>query len=74
MYLVTGTRPDLTSAISCLTQFSSALNKQYVVALKCCLPYIEEIWCLTLLFSYGVEIFIIGFSNSDYHMCINSRQ
>jgi hypothetical protein len=43
MYLVTGTRPDLTSAISCLTQFSSALNKQYVVALKCYLPYIEEI-------------------------------
>jgi hypothetical protein len=74
MYLVTGTRPDLTFAISFLTQFSSTPNKQHVVAVKCCLPYIKGTRHLTLLFSYGSEIFIPGFSDSDYGNYINSRR
>jgi hypothetical protein len=37
IYLVTGTRPNLTFTISFLAQCSSAPNKQYVVAVKCSL-------------------------------------
>jgi hypothetical protein len=73
MYLVTGTRPDLTFTISFLAQFSSALNKQHVVAVKCCLQYIKGKWHLTLLFPYGGEMIITRFSDSNYGNCIDSR-
>jgi hypothetical protein len=72
MYLVTGTYPDITLAISFLAQFFSTPNKQYVGAVKRYLRYIEKIWHLTLLFSYGGEMFIAGFSDSDYGNCIDN--
>jgi hypothetical protein len=74
MYLVTGTWPDLTFAISFLAQFSSAPNKQHVIAVKCCLRYIKGTQHLTLLFPYSSEMFIAGFSDPDYGNCIDSRQ
>jgi hypothetical protein len=74
MYLVTSTWPDLTFVISVLMQFSSALNKQYLVAVKCYLQYIKATWNLTLLFPYSCEIFIARFRDSDYGNCIDSRQ
>jgi hypothetical protein len=65
MYLVTGTRPDLTFAISFLTQFSCTPNKQHVAVVIRCLRYIKGCWHLDLLFSYSGEMFIAGISDSD---------
>jgi hypothetical protein len=73
IYLVTCTRFNLTLAISFLEQFLSASQKQYVAAVTLSLRYIKGTWDLTLLFPYGCEIFIAGFSDSDYSTCIDSR-
>jgi hypothetical protein len=74
MYLITGTRRDLTFAISFLAQFSSAQNKKHVTVVKCCLRYIKGTRHLTLLFPYGGEMFIARFSDSNYGNCIDSRR
>jgi hypothetical protein len=74
MYLVTGTRPDLTFPISILTQLSSPPNKQHVAAVKRCLRYIKRTRHLTLLFFHGILMFITRFSDSDYGNCIDSRR
>jgi hypothetical protein len=74
MYLVTGTQPDLTFAISFLAQFFSAPNKQHIAVVKCCLQYIKGTRHLTLLFPYGGKMFIARFSDTNYDNCIDSRQ
>jgi hypothetical protein len=74
MYLVIGTRPDVTFWISFLAQFYSAPNKLHVAAVKCCHPYIKGTRHLTFLFLYGGTMFITGFSDSDYGNCIDSRR
>jgi hypothetical protein len=72
MYLVTTSQPDLTLAISFLSQFPSTPNKEHVVPAKSCLRYIKGTLLLTLGFPYRVQIFIPRFSNSDYGNCIES--
>jgi hypothetical protein len=74
MYLVTGTRPDLTFAISCLSQFSSAPNKSHVVAVKRCLRYIKGTRNLGLVFPYYDDFYVAGFSDSDYGNCVDTRR
>jgi hypothetical protein len=74
MYLVTGTRPNLTFAISCLSQFSSAPNKSHVAAVKRCLRYIKGTRNLALLFPYYDDFDIAGFSDSDYGNCVDIRR
>jgi hypothetical protein len=58
MYLVTGTRPNLTFAISCLSQFSSAPNKSHVAAIKRCLRYIKGTRNLALVFPYHDDFYV----------------
>jgi hypothetical protein len=74
MYLVTGTRPDLTFAISCLLQFSSAPNKSPVTAVKRCFRYITRTRNLALVFPYHDDFYIAGFSDSDYGNCVDTRR
>jgi hypothetical protein len=74
MYLVTGTRPDLTFAISCLSQFSSAPNKSHVAAVKRCLRYIKGTRNLALVFPYHDDFYVAGFSDSDYGNCVDTRR
>jgi hypothetical protein len=74
MYLVTGTRPDLTFAISYLSQFSSAPNKSHVAAVKRCLRYIKGTRSLALVFPYHDDFYVAGFSDSDYGNCVDIRR
>jgi hypothetical protein len=74
MYLVTGTRPDLTFAISCLSQFSFAPNKSHVAAVKRCLRYIKGTRNLALVFPSHDDFYVAGFSNSDYGNCVDTRR
>jgi hypothetical protein len=72
MYLVTGTRPELTLAVSCLLQFSSAPNNTHVAAVKCCLWYIKGTRNLALVFPYHDDFYVAGFSDSDYGTCVDT--
>jgi hypothetical protein len=74
MYLVTGTRPDLTFAISCLSQLSSAPNKTHVAAVKRYLRYIKGTRNLGLVFPYHDDFYVAGFSDSDYGNCGDTRR
>ena len=74
MYLVTCTRPDLTFVVSYLSQFSNAPNKQHFTAAKRCFRYLIATKDLTLRYRYGVDLFLEGFSDSDYGNCIDTRR
>jgi hypothetical protein len=74
MYLVTGPRPDLTFAISCLSQFSSAPNKTHLAAVKRCLRYIKGTRNLAIVFPFHHDLYVAGFSDSDYGKCVDTRR
>jgi len=65
MYLVIGTRPDLTYTVSALSQFSSKPTTQHMGILKQVLRYLKGTKNLTLIYRKS-EVTLSGYSDSDY--------
>jgi len=63
MYLVTGIRPNLISALS---QFASQPTKTHMGALKQVLHYLKSTRSLKLTYNQKAGIDLAGYSDADY--------
>jgi len=66
MYLVIGTRPDLSFTVSALSQFSSKPTKAHMGALKQVLRYLKGMRDLKLTYTCNPDIALAGYSDADF--------
>lgn len=74
LYLVQGTRPDLTFAISNVSQFNNNPGKAHWQAIKRILRYIKGTSKMKLEYSKDANSKIVGFSDSDWGGCTDDRR
>lgn len=74
MYLSVGTRPDITHAVSVLSQFNSNFGTIHWNAAKRVLRYLKSTMHLKLHFQKKNTIAIKGYADADYGACLNDRR
>ena len=72
MYLVTGTRPDLTYTISFLAQFSSCPTEHHIKAAQPLFRYVNDTRNLDLVYLYTKTKAIDVYVDADFAGCIDT--
>ena len=71
MYLSVSTRPDVSSAVSCLARFTFKPTKQHRTALKHLFRYLKHTMKYGILYTKEGVCECIGFSDADWAASIN---
>ena len=74
MWLQVATRPDLAYSVNKLVCFTHNPGKAYWIALKHTLRYIKGMINYGIMYKGGGELEPIGYVDSDYAGCKNTRQ
>ena len=74
MYAQTYTRPDISFAIGMLGRYQSNLGMDHWKAVKKVLRYLQDTKDYLLTYRRSDYLKVIGYSDSDYAGCVNSRK
>jgi hypothetical protein len=74
IYLMTGTRPDISWTVSKLSQFLENYDESHVTATKRVLRYIKNTIMYSLLFSRNTDSQLTGYCDADWAGDINDRR
>ena len=74
MYLAVGTRPDISYAVSKLTQFLDCYRHSHWAAALRVVRYLKGTRTLSLLLGNSSTISLVGFSDSSYADCLDTRR
>ena len=73
-YAAIATRPDLSTAVGKLAQFMKNPSAEHWVAIKRVLRYVKGTLNLGLRFTYSESFKLVGYSDSDWAGCVDSRK
>lgn len=74
MYLSVGTRPDITHAVSVLSQFNNNFGTVHWNAAKRVLRYLKGTMHIKLHFQKTNTFKLCGYADADYGACLNDRR
>jgi len=73
MYLSVCTRPDISQAVSCLSQFKNCSTKEHLNAAKHVIAYLKGTLSYGLFFKKGNSV-LTGFADADFAGCLIDRK
>ena len=73
MYVTIGTCPNISYAISKLTQFLNCYCHSHWAAALHIVCYLKDTWTICLILCSNPNVFLIGFSDSSYADCVDTH-
>jgi len=74
MYLVTGTRPDLSYTITHLCQCNPSPFTKHLTAARRVLPYLQGTKDRRLSYRWNNQLKITAYTDASYNNCVDTRQ